>query len=182
MAKQITIDPNGAALDLVDRAAGNDVVGLGWPAPTDEDVWAEGAMTEGARRAQSRAQNVERRVEVRCFGPDGRIRLRELMEKVGKLRREGGEVALTLKDDSTATWRVETARIDGPSDEQWFFHHFRDSIVVPVVFICRPYGRGVESQAAQVTELSLPVVTASFVAPAGDVPAEARIVIEDLQG
>lgn len=103
--------------------------------------------------------------------------LNDLQAKVAKLTREGGTLQLTYPNGDIITCDVIEATLPSIPFDQHVLN--ADLARVPLVFTCKPFGRGVSVTLSDHVETTLPVLVFTETGIKGDVPGTVEIVIDN---
>ena len=185
----LKIDPVGedagnVSMDLND---GSKFRAMEFNAPSpDRDVnWASSADTEGALPANLRYQNRQLTITCRVVGSsasDLQTQLGFLEQKIGRVNDEGATLEYVSPSGAVCVFDLLEGAADYAIDNTALANRYT---TVTITFTAKPFWRGGlarEIAGEDHKETAKPCVIGVDLAPAGDVPALGRLVVDDDQG
>lgn len=182
------IDAAGTPLDIADGTTYN-VLSQDAPMPDVDAQYATSVDSPADRITSSRYKNRTITLKLVVVGADAaglETAIGSLQQKVAKLNRDaivdgdgiGGTLTYTSPTSTTVTFDVCKASV---SAEMGWTHTHGTSTTADLVFECWPFGRGAENTPSDHTETTLPVLNFTESSVGGDVPALARLVVDEDQ-
>lgn len=180
----VTLAPTKQALNVNDGAKFR-AIGFKCPPPPRKATRASSSETEGSRKSSLGYDDRVLTLEARVYGnsdADLAAQLGSLEQKVGKINDEDGTLQVTMPSGATAVFDVTEAEADYTIDNGALANKRAE---VTITMTAAPFWRvGAlnEIAAEDHAETTLPCVIGVDTAPAGDVPALGRLVIDEDQG
>jgi hypothetical protein len=184
-----TIDPTAEATgtELVITSDPYYLLDQSCPMPDTQPAYSTSQSMEGERLAGLHYANRKISLTLRVVGASDsalEAAVSDLQEKVGKLNRDalvggtgfGGTLKYTSPAGTSCVFDVCHARVLTEMGQPYVK---RSRSTVMVEFECAPFGRGDEVLATEGTEATLPVLSLTVPAVAGDVPALGRLVVDE---
>lgn len=178
MPEQITLNAGETSeLDLIDAAAGLDVIAHDYPAPKPRPVYATSIDTEGALLvAETAYDNRTISLTVECGTQAALVALQEVVALIG---REGGTLTYTPPSGTASTFELLTFDDFTAAFDLGFTIAGRTE--VRLAFVARPFANGATSTLTDRVETTAPALIFTETSIPGDVPALARLVIDNDQ-
>lgn len=190
------IDATNTQLELEDSANGIQVKTMEFQDPPRKNVWATSQDTIGSALVAGNYENRQINYVIRCTGTEGVMRaaVSAISKKAGKIAKYGGTLTRTLHDGTLLYFDLLDATVSIPGDMEWWFHN-KNYVEVALGLTARPFAYGTKqylksdltwttTAASQgtISETTLPEVTVTFPAPAGDVPALGEMTVVEQSG
>lgn len=182
MAESVVLnDGETSEFALTDEANGIVLRAHSYTPPRPVPVYASSVDTEGQLLVGE--PSFENRVisaEVEVFGASSEAVLAELQAVVALIGREGGTWTYTTPDGAVAIYDLVTWDGYEPTlDITWTV---AGRAMVSIAFAAKPFGRGTPTTLSDRTETTAPALIFTETAIDGDVPALARLVVDEDQG
>lgn len=146
------------------------------PTPPLTVQWAGSVDTEGSLPAARKHENRTITVTVDITSVTG---LRNLQMKLGKIAREGGTAKLTFPNSEVIIFDLHATDTYEPQLDITYYINTGTFCTVQFSLIAKPYGRGVEVDLGDNVETTLPCIVFTDTGVKGDLPALARLVIDN---